>query len=238
MSEDNFQWTDSLVKEYLRLITSVEGNDYWQQEINKFKASKTPVKDYEILLCEPDEVITTYPPQFKKGKILSVKRLSDNEVFSIGDEVRWGVDIGNFSSKILEFYIQGTSMFFKHSAFDADMDFINSPYNLRKVKQPLFLTEDNVPVYEGDEVWWVFTTETSFGTWKPIKMGAPKHHLDNEKYFSTEQAASQFCLLNKPCLSVNDVIKVSEWYNRAYAHEFRRFKLFDLTELAKQKLSQ
>jgi hypothetical protein len=43
---DTFQWDDSKVKEYLRLVTSVEGDGYWQQEINKFKQSKsTPQKE-------------------------------------------------------------------------------------------------------------------------------------------------------------------------------------------------
>ena len=145
MSEDNFQWTDSLVKEYLRLITSVEGNDYWQQEINKFKASKTPVKE------------------------------------------------------------------------------------------KLFTTNDGVDIYEGDKCTAVRNYEII-----DLNFTVNKLHGKDEycKYFSTEQAASEYVFLNRPLLSFNDVINLSEWYSGLNTNEFRRFKLSDLKELSKQKLSK
>ena len=90
MNTDNFQWTDLLVAEYsLSNMTLFE-----------FKRSKTKSKkEYEILKCENDlfGVHEYVDERFsrehclkpeKPCKIHSVKRLSDGEVFSIGDWVQ------------------------------------------------------------------------------------------------------------------------------------------------------
>lgn len=97
------------------------------------------------------------------------------------------------------------------------------------VKEKLFTTTDGVDIYFGE--WcWVVSPETSFG-WTPCKVLMNATPLDvRGKYFSTEQAASEFVLLNKPCLSVQDLL---------YCHvDFRMSYYRIIKELAKQKLSQ
>lgn len=44
--------------------------------------------------------------------------------------------------------------------------------------------------------------------WEPMRVEAIKYDTDTKKYFSTKEGAKSFILLHKPCLSVNDVLKV------------------------------
>src|SRR6185312_383711 len=80
---DNFQWTDELVKEfeifYNKIDYAITGCDPIQKVIEQFKKSKEPKKEYEILSTCPIE-----------GEIHSVKRLSDGEVFKVGDNTTFG----------------------------------------------------------------------------------------------------------------------------------------------------
>lgn len=85
---------------------------------------------------------------------------------------------------------------------------------------PLFVTDDGVGIPQGYEgrLWRVFVTNTSFEMWKPYEMGMPRYiNSKEEKYFSTEQAAQEYILMNKPCLSVNEV--VDKWANDDYFPE-------------------
>jgi len=76
-------------------------------------------------------------------------------------------------------------------------------------KPALFTTEDGVEIkqgYDGD-LWRVFITNHSYDMWKPYNLGMPQYiDSKSEKYFSTESAAQEYITLNKPCLSVNDVL--------------------------------
>jgi len=98
---ENWKWDDCSVKELLRKITSYDAPEYWQKEIDAFKASKQPKPEWEILegihpnAIEPHEWLTR-EKCFQQGgatceqegcKIHSVRRLSDGEVFTVGDTV-------------------------------------------------------------------------------------------------------------------------------------------------------
>src|ERR1700677_1865503 len=111
MSE--FIWTDELLGELLSKVTSYyPGGNYWADEIAAFKAAKQPKPEWEIEALNfhtPhnwlwDSSVNAY---FMRGhtmrftrqelyegdngqgniSIVSVKRLSDGEVFTVGDEI-------------------------------------------------------------------------------------------------------------------------------------------------------
>jgi hypothetical protein len=113
MSE--FIWTDALVSELFELMTSLENPEVRKRAIDKFKASKQPKPEWEIVSFESggrvwhrrhnefDGVVFENNGQcFAEGwglnpetdaKIRSVKRLSDGEVFTVGDTIgnkKWG----------------------------------------------------------------------------------------------------------------------------------------------------
>ncbi len=108
MGEDNFIWTNELVIEFKYFKSDLASP---LSAITQFKKSKEVKKDYEILQCENDVFgihdfvdsgNTPCLKEFKPCKIHSVKRLSDNEVFTIGEENI----IGGVVTEIEQFIIE------------------------------------------------------------------------------------------------------------------------------------
>jgi hypothetical protein len=155
--------------------------------------------------------------------IHSVKRLSDGEVFTIGDEVLCG---GN---KITEIYItkiksDSQGIWIKHKHGDMHLNFPS------KLKTPLFTTEDGVAIFEGDDF---FVIETQFDKYRLHKtIGG---HFTKERStrlrFHSKEKAEEYVLLNKPCLSLTEISKF-------YKHllHFNNGNSMGLRNLVKSKL--
>lgn len=88
--------------------------------------------------------------------------------------------------------------------------------------KPLFTTEDNVEIYEGDGFWGV---DEKFNLNKNMT-------FHNFKYFSKKEAAIEYLLINKPCLSVNDVLSISD-----ATFDFLKIHAKRLRELVKLKIN-
>ena len=193
----------------------VENNpEFWQEVIEK---------DYEILsYCQKTtpNCITTkrknglflnrihktdvgiydenYTTRLNIWDIHSVKRLSDGEIFTIGD--------------ILE--VRGKK--------DAPLKWINNCYDsiqigtgysmvvglneIQHSKKPLFTTEDGVDIYEGDsyysvdEIYWrILEPENT------CKINYETYHK-HRRNFSTKEKAKEYILMNKPSLSLKEVL--------------------------------
>ncbi len=142
MSESNFEWTDELVMEFIEYRRNYGSfNDVFKA----FKKShpKAEHKDYEILEWDSssfkgggcgvkDEEMASWGFNIK-----SVKRLSDGEVFSVGDRV-------NNEWTITEFQIDGNIIY---AHFYETSNRTSLKYLLKKVKQPIPLTENNLSEY-------------------------------------------------------------------------------------------
>ena len=127
--------------------------------------------------------------------IHSIKRLSDGEVFTVGDDTNKGT-IVSFQN-----YTTTCHCRVKRGKFDIYDGDINS---LKHVKQPLFTTEDGVDIYKGDNVVPVnldslkILYSTPIRTCKSLKDG-------NYKHFSTKEAAKQWIIENKPIYSKKQI---------------------------------
>ena len=134
-------------------------------------------------------------------KIHSIKRLSDGEIFTIGDKV---VGYNNSIAKIKTIDLVGEISLNigtdKHEGF--------SLKNLKKSKQPLFTTEDGVDIFEGDEYFYINSNFRD--PWNIINTKADCPEMINVedlnyKRFSTKEKAEEYILMNKPLLSLSDV---------------------------------
>jgi hypothetical protein len=112
--------------------------------------------------------------------------------------------------------------------------------NVEKVKQPLFTTEDGVDIFKGDKTYYVFndlTPECNSGfkcKWK-VRGGFYQNYQVNQgneyyKVFSTKEKAEEYILLNKPCLSINDILSCRGELSRS-------FLINKAINLAQQKLN-
>ena len=130
-----------------------------------------------------------------RESINSVKRKSDGEVFTIGDVI---ANMCDSEQKISELYINKDGKMCVYTSTTCRFTI----QNIKKVKTPLFTTEDGVVIFEGDKYYFInngFNAVKSFGEDLGVFMSA--------KTFSTKEKAEEYILLNKPCLSFTDVVK-------------------------------
>ena len=205
--------------------------EFWQEVVEK---------DYEIL-----EVITNNGKFIEKvynqdatikpyWKIHSIKRLSDGEIFTIGDLV--GTPGSTYPLK--EFKIidceNTLAVHYYKDKIGGSGHYNCRLKNLKKVKQPLFTTEDGVDIFEGDKYYYI---NSNFNDpWEIINTKADcpeiinKNNL-NYKRFSTKEKAEEYILMHKPCLSLKDIDELLCKNTSSYFLE--KFK-----KLVKQKLNK
>jgi hypothetical protein len=89
----------------------------------------------------------------------------------------------------------------------------NGGIKLHKIEhyQKIFTTEDGVDIFEGDNYYSVFKADLLYnGMFKAEPtVGGRFSNPDTCKVFSTKQAAEEYILMNKPCLSIEDIKSVS-----------------------------
>lgn len=162
-------------------------------------------------------------PSFKH--IHSVKRLSDSTVFSIGNELDKGrlekIPMSTFGNPI--FQCNG-------NVFHIDQI---QKATIATKPVPLFTTEDGKEVFKGDE-YFAINYKDFIG--RPVSYYAfyPHTNMPNLKYFSTEQAANEYIIMNKRCLSVIDT-----WgYFYRYIHPADKISVLErLKQLAQSKIN-
>lgn len=196
----NFQWNDETVLEFLDQVIIGRNN----LDINKFKESKQH-KEYEVLSYSTDgKTIFGKTWVMADCPIYSVKRLSDGEVFTIGDFIEnsgYILPIQLIIIKCGKIYFECYVDRISGTFFSV---FMEEAIKHIPQKQPLFKTEDGNDIFEGDKFSIIsipdYIVSQSTGMEQGIK------HSD-QLYFSTKEAAEQYILDNKPCLSLNDVYK-------------------------------
>lgn len=111
----------------------------------------------------------------------------------------------------------------------ADME----QFKASKQSKPILTTEDGVDKYEGGAMYWVGRKTLNMGHVGYIfNDSIKKSHLYNYVYFSSEEAAKDFILMNKPCLSVNDVLSCTKDYYTSPQY------INDLKQIAKSKIDK
>lgn len=193
-------------------------SEFWEEIIEKdyeilsFRTNKQIllIPEYVILNKEKDNIFRNHTAciftiSSSEDKLLnssnynihSVKRLSDGEIFTIGDSIKGksgvvckihSIDLNPNYSQIL------------FNKLDEGIDLINAKH----IKTPLFITEDRVDIFQGDMVTPVHAESLKIYATTPINTGESIKY-GNYKYFSTKEAAEEYILMNKPCLSINDV---------------------------------
>ena len=160
-------------------------------------------------------------------KIYKVLRLSDSVTFSVGDKCNLKNGNGN-RNPILRFEVRNENFGLeKYRNKDRIVVFLETMHetewgpieldSLVKSKEPLFITEDGVDIYENDTVHWCRDFKWLY------ELRFVKEHLvldfKNEyKVFSTEKAAKDWIDLNKPMYSKKDLLNASinmqyvEWF--------------------------
>lgn len=233
------EWSVSLFETYKEFWEEVVEKDYEILSIfynnNLFDIIK--YSDFNSQKQYWSKVTGTWIHETIHGrKINSIKRLSDEEVFTVGDKI-----IGTMSiDENLKFgpgYTFIKSFRFINNMLYADistgvLNIDKSFSNIKKYieKQPLFKTEDGVDIFEGDTIYvpqtaskWEISSYRVYSISKYTKA----------KVFSTKEKAEEWVIMNKPCLSLREVLDL---YNSdGYISSI--YKDNELIKKVKQKLN-
>lgn len=156
--------------------------------------------------------------------IKSIKRLSDGEIFTIGDTFQ--NDFNN-ASKIKSIKIINNIVYLQYYSKDLYGCKLS---NAKKIKQSLLTTEDGVEIFEGDYYYKIFIDKNPWREPFTITKVKPIHlELSSKiiKRFSTKEKAEEYILMNKPCLSLKEVLNICTFLDRSKKK---------LEELVKSKL--
>ena len=157
---------------------------------------------YETL----DSILNNHLNRGIKYFIYSVKRLSDGETFTVGDRVTYYGYKTNIKSI---YYNEHNQLSFKVEGSVAPLTGVFSKKMHLSKDIVLFTTEDNFSVYEGDKYYFIVLNEnlhTNLIIQEHVcNWDNPKKPPLGAKQFYTKEAAEEWLLLNKLCLSINDV---------------------------------
>lgn len=191
--------------------------EFWQEIVEKEYEILSFKFDNKILYFDKIENYFIYQPfdgykhrtldfllkNSNTYKIHSVKRLSDGEIFTVGDYVKLHTHLNPCS--IDGFYIKNNFLMVTTRESSCG----NYLKDCKKVKQPLFTTEDGVEIFEGDEYFRVWNNKGDFklDSYKCFATKEYRFDIVSKKtpHFSTKKAAEEYILLNKPCLSIKEI---------------------------------
>lgn len=133
-------------------------------------------------------------------KINNVKRLSDNITFLIGDIIKGKSGIGCIINEI-QLNLDKNQIFFNPKSENI---------NLEDAIKFVFETDDNKKIYMGDTYWTV--TKSNLDLYK--RTAGLENKTANYNYYANKQNAERYILMNKPVLTMQEVINVvtlEEW---------------------------
>jgi hypothetical protein len=171
--------------------------EYWEEVIEK---------DYEILTSR----VIPYT-------ILSVKRLSDGEVFTVGDKIT-GYHEDARSIQTIRTCPYAGRVRLEQSGGYTDLSYAT------KVKQPIFLTHDGKDIFPEDTVWYVNKENLYYDYIKAYP--EVKFNSEIRAYFLTREAAENYVERNKPRLSIEDCFKIlqkSFLYGNGFEKEIEKY---------------
>ena len=166
----------------------------------------------------------------KDYAIHSVKRLSDGEVFTIGEVLEFS-SFGKNSLTIGKIEIVRNSIELTNKGYGTLFS------EAKKVKQALFTTEDDVEIFEGMTVFFNVNTLFKIEEFQITNNKYPLLFLtDGSKQFSTKDKAKEYVLLNKPCLSIMEVAPIFGKMYLDNSHDVLTRNLEKLKSLVQAKL--
>lgn len=141
--------------------------------------------------------------------IYSIKRLSDGEIFNIDDKIE--VFKSNGTGEFMSFKINGIFVDKKDSntfiLTNRTQRYITNdyPYEIRKAKQKLFVTEDGVEIFNGDAYYYINKSlKCSIEKVTNVQFDAGQHNMFVN--FSTKERAKEYLGLHKKQYSKQDII--------------------------------
>ena len=134
--------------------------------------------------------------------ITSIKRLSDGEIFSVGDKVK-------------KSGCENTGTISQIRMIDDRLYFSSKTFGWTKLEsmiKPVLITVDGVDLYKGDYYWFFWTKNPARGQeinkiykYKVVPLDSETNWSENAMFFSSEIAAKNYLRDNEKKYSLNDI---------------------------------
>ena len=143
-------------------------------------------------------------------QITKIKRLFDDEDFSIGDRVIYNYK-ANYAPWIIDnFLLRSDGKILARSKNNYICVVVSE---IKKAPEPLFVTEDNVEIFEGDNYWFYWTKNPAsmqyvnipYEVFNAKKLDRDSVYSHSAKFFSTKEAAEKYIDENKPKYSKKEI---------------------------------
>jgi hypothetical protein len=152
------------------------------------------------------------------SEIHSVKRISDGEIFTVGDRAKTITSKGSHTVTQLRIRQKCTGRDGKDGYNYDGIDRIwidweegcggNWLESTEKLKQPIFLTHDGEDIFEGDIVHWVKKDSLAYDSFQV--MPGIKFCSDLNAYFLTREAAQDYIKKNKILFTTEDGVGIKQ----------------------------
>lgn len=172
---------------------------------------ETHPKYWEEVFESNYEILKTCPIE---GTIYSVKRISDGEIFTIGDKARTS---GSNNRHVIRQFRVKQKCFGRNFSGGYTYDGIDRIWvdweencggnwleSTEKLRQPVFVTHDDKVIFSGDKVWWVNIKDGSNG----YGFGGNMFYPDTFAYFLTEEDSIKFRSQNEVLFKTHDGVDV------------------------------
>lgn len=164
--------------------------------------------------------------------IHSVKRLSDGEIFTVGDKVSMVFIDKTIDLPITGINIEGDNLYLRGKEGTTSFSKCHIKYLEKAKEQPLFVTEDGYPVFRYNHLPLYNVYLWGFTIWVNDENSLYDPDLINFKYFTNKKAAENFIACHKPVLSFNDINKIAIEFGVVLPYTLKK----ELKNLAKSKL--
>ena len=193
-------WREVQPKEWeITAFRSVPRGTIWKLNKNGYYQKSNSVQnDLDSMLTKGYTCVKT-----GNAEIYSVRRLSDNVEFKVSDNIQSTLGSTKFPFKITNFILTDT-IYAENNISEQAISILN----IQKIER-LFITEDNIDIFdENIELWDISTTN-----WDYLDRTRAKYFIQFKEFPTTRKAwyykekAEEYVLMNKPSLSINDVLK-------------------------------
>lgn len=175
--------------------------EYWEEVIDlDYEILFYVAKDCSCLIVKGPEspgIFGNLPEDY--WKIHSVKRLSDGEVFTVGDKIT-GYHEDSRSIQTIKLCIYTGRIRLEQSGGYTDLIYA------KKAKQPIFLTHDGKDIFEGDKVWYVNKENLYYDCIKAHP--EVKFNSEIRAYFLTREEAEDYISRNKVLFTTEDGVGI------------------------------
>ncbi|CAB4125737.1 hypothetical protein UFOVP54_214 [uncultured Caudovirales phage] len=184
--------------------------EYWEEVIEK---------DYEILSYVAKDNPNNITIKKRGGelhdsywKIHSVKRLSDGEVFTVGDRVK-AYEYGSVKTIDSMDLITKCSSMKEGIWLNYNSGSSHIIHATKQVEQPIFLTHDGKDIFAGDKVWYVHKGGRNMSINYLIPSLGTTFCSNLNAYFLTREEAEDYIKTNKVLFITEDGVGIKKGYS-------------------------